>query len=241
MPIVQAYHILIRYPYIVIQPIIIDIILLAILFGTQALTLTSESSSRVLMAVGMPSMFHLFSLPFSWFLFVAILLWSFGQGGYIRSLIASCTGTTLSMSQLMKANMRYGLPFLFLQLAMMLATSAVMALLILFFGTIGLGAGLLFFLVFRVLLIYLEFTMVTDRLSFDTALRRAFQTLKQHWPPSIAMAVSLLIFSGMASLLVNRFHSPPMLIGYLIIYDVLMSVFLLALMLTYMDARKYEG
>ncbi|WP_195572342.1 hypothetical protein [Paenibacillus sp. 1001270B_150601_E10] len=241
MSIVQAFRTLKRHPYVILQPIVIDMILLGLLLVSHAFPLESQSSSRVILSMGLPSIFQLFSLPFSWFLLVVILLWSFGQGGYIRALVAACEDTSLPTAQIMKANTRYGLPFMFLYFALLLATSAAGALLLLLFGTIGSGAALLFFLAFRVLFVYLEFTMVTDRLPFDAAFRRAFQTLKQHWPASIGMAALILIFSGAASLIANLYTAPILLLVILVVYNVMMTLLFIALMHTYNEARRYEG
>ncbi|WP_339320947.1 hypothetical protein [Paenibacillus sp. FSL W8-0194] len=241
MPILEACRTFRRHPYIVLQPFLIDAILLVVLYGSQASQIQSQWSSRVMLGMGIPSVFQLFSLPFTWFMLVAALLWSFAQGGYIRTLDAACRGSELPVSQMMRANLRYGLPFLLLQAAIMLAASAASTLLIVMFGAIGSGAALLFLIVFRILFVYLEFTIVTDRVPFDAAFRRAFQTLKQHGPASVGMGVAILAVSGLASLAANLFTKPIPLMLILIVYDAVMTVLLLALMLTYREARRYEG
>lgn len=240
MPILQSFRTLMRHSYVVIQPIIIDMILLAILITTQPWQLESQWSSRVILSMGIPSVFQLFSLPFSWFLLLVIILWSFGQGGYIQAIAAACKDNKLTVTQMMKANSRYGIPFMLLQFAIMLSTSALAALLLLLFGGIGPGAVLVFFIAFRVLFVYLEFTIVTDKVPFDAAFRRAFHTFKQHWPASIGMAVTILAFSGVASLLANWYTAPLLLVLILVLYNVAMSVLLIALMHTYNEARRYE-
>lgn len=169
------------------------------------------------------------------------VIWSFAQGGYIRTLAAACRGSKLPVSQMMRANLRYGLPFLLLQAAIMFAASAASTLLIVMFGAIGSGAALLFLIVFRILFVYLEFTIVTDRVPFDAAFRRAFRTLKQHGPASVGMGVAILAVSGLASLAANLLTKPIPLMLILIVYDAVMTVLLLALMLTYREARRYEG
>jgi len=241
MPILEACRTFKKHPYIVLQPFLIDAILLAILYGSQAGHITSRWSSRVILGMGIPSVFQLFSLPLTWFMLVAALLWSFAQGGYISTLAAACRGSKLQASRMMRANLRFGLPFLLLQAAIVLATSTASTLLILLFGAIGSGASLLFFIAFRILFVYLEFTIVTDRVPFDAAFRRAFRTFKQHWPASVGMAVAILAVAALASLIANRFSAPIPLILILVAYDTIMSVLLLALMLTYQEARRYEG
>ncbi|MDR9855036.1 hypothetical protein RJP21_15580 [Paenibacillus sp. VCA1] len=241
MPILEACRTFKKQPYIVLQPFLIDAILLAVLYGSHAWEVQSQWSSRVILGIGIPSVFQLYSLPFTWFMLAAAVLWSFAQGGYISTLAAACRGSKLHASQILRANLRFGPPFLLLQAAMVLATSTVSTLLILLFGAIGSGAALLFFIAFRILFVFLEFTVVTDRVPFDAAFRRAFRSLKQHWPASVAMAAVILVVSGLASLAANLFAAPVQLVLILIVYDTMMSVLLLALMLTYQEARRYEG
>ncbi|MFD3272373.1 hypothetical protein ACE3MS_19970 [Paenibacillus dendritiformis] len=240
MPLTQAFQQLRRNPIIAFVPMLLDLAILALSVAWSGWQLTSQWSYRIVLEMGLPSIMHLYNLPFSWAQLLLITVWSFAQGGYVKALATACEGGSVDADHMVRNSLAFWVPFLGLNIAMLLAKAAVSSLLIMKFGSIGAGASLLAFAVLRIVFIYLEFTIVTDRIHFDAAFRRSAHYFKQNWPSALAMAVLLLAASGVASLAANWFAAPAAVILIIVLYSLMMSLLQTALMLTLNEAKRWS-
>lgn len=240
MPLTQAVRCLRRNPIIAFVPMLLDLGILALSVAWSGWYLTSQWSYRIVLEMGLPSIMHLYNLPFTWAQLLLIAVWSFAQGGYIKALATACEGGIADPDQMARSSLVFWVPFLGLNIAVLLAKAAGASLLIMLFGSIGAGASLLAFAALRIVFIYLEFTIVADRLHFDAALRRSAHYFKRNWPSALAMALLLVAASGAASLAANRFAAPAAVLLIIVLYSVMISLLQTAMMLTLYEAKRWS-
>ena len=238
MPFFQSFRLLRHNLNILLIPITLDLIVLAVMIATTGWQLHSQWSYRIVLEMGLPSVFHLFNIPLTWVHVIVMLVWAFAQGGYIKALVSIIEGQPVRAAQVVKNGLKYWVPFAFLNITVLLAKAAASSLLIIMFGSIGAAASLLLFMVMRVLVVYWEFTVVVDNVNFDTAFRRSMKYFKHNSLSAIGMALIMFAASGAASVLANYFVMPAAVVVTMFIYSFIMSIIQLTLMLTLRETKR---
>lgn len=238
----RAFVLLHRNLVVLIYPILLD--LTALYMGWSFIDLSSPSklSLRVILEMGLPSVSHLVSTPPTWIAVMFMLLVStFAQGGFIGGLFSMAKSEELGFSQFVIDGRKYWLRFIFLNTIVLLAKIAVTSLLIVLFGIIGVSAAFIFFVVLRILYIYLEFTMVIDNLNMDTALRKCRQYWKLDVPKTIVLISILFLVSGSVSVLIHWYWTPGVIVSGIFLYAYLMTWIQLAFMLVLYETREQNA
>lgn len=169
---------------------------------------------------------------------VLLLLRCYAQGGYIAGLQSIARGGKPDLAHFMRNGKAWFIPFIMYNIIVYIAMIGVTLGLSALFGPVGPFFSLLVFAVLRIVWIYLEFTMVVDRLSWDQVLGRS----RSYWNGSrskTAIAVVVLyVASGGISLLLHRFWSPAAVIVALLAYAYVMTGIQLALMIQLCRMRE---
>ncbi|WP_018757457.1 hypothetical protein [Paenibacillus terrigena] len=250
----RAFVQILRYPMLILCPIILDLI--AYLLGGALVGFigTSSLSYRLILEMGLPSVSHLINIPLlpnqlqfmnipgvptiGWAAVVLmLLLMTFAQGGYIGILWQASIGEPASIRGFIREGKVYWIRFIFLYLMIMFAKTAVTTLLVMLFQGIGLFLSLLVFIVLRILFIYLEFTIVVDRSQLDAALRRSRQYFKQSRLKTMVLVFCLFVVSGLLSTLIHQLWSPYAILAGIVIGAYVVSVIQLALMMVLSQVR----
>ncbi|WP_318615654.1 hypothetical protein [Sporosarcina sp. YIM B06819] len=160
----------------------------------------------------------------------AIILGAFLQGGYIGYLAAIVENRAFSFKALVSMGLRNWIQFIILEVILFFGKIGVTALLALFFGIIGVFASLVFFITLRIIYIYLEFTMVVDRVGITGALKKSRSYLMQSILISLLLVLVMYIVSSLLSFVLHYFWSPIAVIGLTVIYAYVMTAIQLLLM-----------
>ncbi|MDQ8737624.1 hypothetical protein [Paenibacillus sp. LHD-38] len=253
----KAFPRLHRQLRLVIYPIILDAV--SFMAGWYMIGFSGESrlSCRVILEMGMPSVTHLLNTPlfanqteflnipgkpsFAWIVVALIMLLSaFAQGGFISALWNMTDSKSVNFKSFIRDGRKHWIRFIGLYVMIMLAKIAVTSLLVMLFGIAGTLVSLLFFIVMRVQFIYLEFTMVIDRMSIDAALRQSRRYLKQSGLQTITLLPAMFIVSGGLSLIIHWLWMPLAIAAGIVVYAYLMSAIQLAFMISFRQAREQD-
>lgn len=172
--------------------------------------------------------------------FLMLIVYCLVQGGYIASLHVIATTGEMSFKHFFRSSKAFFLRFATYYITVFLAKISITLGLVAIFGVVGLFLSLLVFIVLRILFIFLEFTIVVDRLSWDQVLGQSRAYLKSSLFRSGAVILVMYVSSGMLSLLLHRFWSPAALIVGILSYSYVMSGIQLALMLILCKERMKE-
>ncbi|CAM4122936.1 hypothetical protein L1N85_06190 [Paenibacillus alkaliterrae] len=254
----DAFTRLYRQLWIVSFPIILDTV--SFMAGWYMIGFTGESrlSWRVILEMGMPSVSHLFNTPllanqieflnnagkpsFAWIAVALIMLLSaYAQGGFISALWNMTERKTATFKSFIRDGRKHWIRFIGLYVMIMLAKIAVTSLLVLLFGIAGTLVSLLFFIVMRVLFIYLEFTMVIDRMSIGAALRQSRRYMKLSGPQTTALILAMFLISGAISVIIHWIWQPVAIVTGIVVYAYLMTAIQLAFIMTLRQAREEDS
>jgi len=255
MGIQRAFVQVLRYPILILCPILLDLI--AYLLGGALVGFigTSTLSYRLILEMGLPSVSYLMNTPLlpnqvqfmnlpgvptiGWAAVVLmLLLMTFAQGGYIGTLRQASIGEPASVGLFMREGKAYWIRFIFLYLMIMFAKTAVVTLLVMLFQGIGLFLSLLVFIVLRILFIYLEFTIVVNQSQLDAALRGSRQYFKQSKWKTMMLVFCLFVVSGLMSMLIHQLWSPYAILAGIVLGAYVISAIQLALMMVLCQARE---
>ncbi|MCJ8009405.1 hypothetical protein ACFFF5_18340 [Lederbergia wuyishanensis] len=241
---------------LILIPIIYDFISLGLGLLLVGFNGKEMLSSRLILEMGIPSASHLSNIPlfanhvdllhisdkghsFSWIVIVVmIIIGAFLQGGYISFLHSIVIGNDFRFSSFLKDGRKNWIQFIFLHMIVFLGKISVTAFLVIFFNIIGVFASLVIFLILRIIYIYLEFTIVVDRVSVAKALKLSNVYLKRSLPFSLCLIIVMYIFSSSISLMLHRLWSPITIIGTIVVYSYLMSIMQIAFMSLFCRLKK---
>ena len=230
-----------HYP-LILYPIIFDFISLFIGWYLIGFHGTDKISIRLILEMGLPSLGHISNIPiftnmtdflnvdvtipsYTWIVVVTmIIIGAFLQGGYISYLYAIVKGNDFHFSKFLKAGKRNWMQFIFLEIIIFLAKFGLTAFLTLFFGIVGVAASLGFLFAFRVIFVYLEFTIVIDRISVSTALKNSRIYFKKSLFMTLFLIIVMYIISATLSYFLHLLWSPLTIIAFIFIYAYIMSI-----------------
>lgn len=248
MVFIQAFRKIHRHYILIIYPILYDLISLAIGLSIVGFYGKEIVSIRLILEMGLPSVSHLSNIPlfvnnidflniqekipsYSWMIVVLmILMGAFLQGGYISYLYSIVKGERFRFPQFLSAGKKHWIQFIILEIIIFLGKLSITAFLFLFFNMIGVFASLIFFIVFRIMFIYLEYTIVVDRVSVAAAVKQSREYLKKALIDSLALIIIMYAVSSGISFLLHIYWSPFTIIGLIVVYAYLMSVIQIAFM-----------
>lgn len=252
---VNAFGRLNRNLLVVLYPIILDLASFLLGLGAAGFYGQPGWSLRIILEMGLPSVGHLLNTPLfanrteflnhpagipesMWLAVVAMLLVSaFAQGGFIGSLLKIAEGEKAGFSRFIAYGRKSFLQFVFLYALFFLAKIALTALLAILFGYVGVFAAFLCFVVLRVAYIYLEFTIVADRVHLNAAFKKSWSYLKASLPETALVAGGMFLVSGALSLLMHRIWTPWIIVTGVLAYAYVMSGIQLAFMLVMAKTR----
>lgn len=227
----------------------------AIAAGWAAIGFRGEPgwSIRLMLEMGLPSIGHILNRPLPANMvefaiaagtptggatFAALLaLACFAQGGYIALLRTAVGGGRLSARQFARSGARAMPRFAVLAVATLFAKSALSLLLAALFGVAGLLMALLALFIFRVIHIYLEFTMYADELDFVSAMKPARRALGDTAGLTLAVAAVMYGITFGLSAAVHRCWSPVAVLAAAPVHAYAMAVLQTAFMLLFRQAR----
>ena len=256
MIVIDACKKLNRNIIILLCPILYDVI--ALTFGVSFVGFYGKDvmSIRMILEMGMPSVSHLSNIPLLMndigFLSIpveipfsalvvtitVILLGALLRGGYIGCLAAIAESKIFNFKGLVSIGLRNWIQFIILELILLFGKIGVTAFLALFFGIIGVFASLVIFITLRIIFVYLEFTMVVDRVGITGAIKKSRNYLMQSLFSSLPLVVLMYIVASLLSLFLHRFWSPVVVIIMIAIYAYMMSVIQLLLMKVLIQTKE---
>jgi hypothetical protein len=248
--IIRAFKTLNRNLFIILIPILIDLLALAAGLRFMPLYEVSESPFIIIYEIGLPSLSHILDkpllansfkylaafqeLPIALILIVLsfLLFNSLGQGSYIGLLYKLVEKERVKGHHVLYYARRFWLRFFLLALILLLFQVSVITFLVLFLNLIGSFAGMLLFLFLRIFFIYFEFSMVIHDTNFTKALAKARGYFKQHAVETYMVLPLLFITAGLLSYVLHQFWSLGSIILFIVIYSYLMTGLQIALMMS---------
>lgn len=241
---------------IVIYPIIFDLIALFVSLSVLGFYGESMLSSRLILEMGLPSVSQISNIPFfinniDFFnvqvelpnhtiliVLAFLIVGAFIQGSYIGHLQAIATDQEYNFSKFKSIGRRNWIQFIILELMVFFGKVLVATIFISFYEAIGGFIALAIFFVLRILFIYLEMTMVVDRLGVAQAFSKSRLYFKKSILTTIALIFTLYLVSSGASLVLHWFWSEATLIISIIIYALIMSFIQLTFMMTLCQTKE---
>lgn len=222
-------------------PIMYDFLSFVIGWSIVGMDGKERTSIRLILEMGLPSASHVSNIPlfannidllnspnlaaYTWLIvIIMIVIGAFLQGGYIHYLYSIVSGKNFNLSQFFYAGKKSWLQFIFLGIILFFGKIAVTSFLVLMFKMIGIFAALVFFICLRILFIYLEFTIVVDRVSITAALKLSRGYLKNSLLVSFTLIFIMYTTSSLISFLIHWFWGPLMVAGSVFAYGYVMSV-----------------
>ncbi|MEH7275051.1 hypothetical protein [Neobacillus vireti] len=241
MLLVDAFKKVHHHIALIFIPIMYDLLSFVIGWSIVGMDGKERTSIRLILEMGLPSVSHVSNIPlfannidllnspklpsYTWLIIIMmIVIGAFLQGGYIRYLYSIVSGKTFNFSQFLQFGKNNWLQFIFLGIIILLGKISVTGFLVLMFNMIGVFAALVFFICMRILLIYLEFTIVVDRVSIAAALKLTRGYLKNSLLLSFTLIFIMYTTSSLISFLIHWFWGPLMMVGSVFIYGYVMSV-----------------
>jgi len=235
---------------IILYPIVLDIIALSAGWGLGGFNGQPMWSMKWLLEMGIPSLSELSNLPLlantmdylklfdqegSIVAVVVILLLllvlCFAQGGYISGLYAIASDQKLNFHQFLHNGKTFFSRFVLYNIMVYLLKIGVTLALAALLGSAGLFISLVVFIVLRIVFIYLEFTMVVDRLSWDQVLGHSRTYFKSSFSQTGTVILIMYVSSGLLSLLLHRLWSWEAVIVGVFVYAYVMTGIQLAFMI----------
>lgn len=227
--------------FLIVYPILFDLFALAV--GLWMIGFTGEKvvSIRMILEVGIPSTGHLSNIPLfanmmeflnysgsmidiaPMIVILIVIAGAFLQGGYIGHVAAIVKNKTYSISDFLKSGRKNWIQFILLEIIVFLLKIAMTAFLAIFFGIIGVFASLVFMIVLRIIFIYLEYSMVIDRIGILPAFKRSRQYLLGSMVSSLVLIVVMYAVSSSLSLLLHYYWSQSLVLVMIFVYAYLMS------------------
>jgi len=247
----EAYRRLNGARKLVVFPVVLDALALAAGWSLAGFAGEPRQSLKWLLDIGLPSLSHISNNPLlansldylrlfgrdgsaAGIAIVAVFLLfrSFAQGGYIAGLQSIATGGKPDMAHFMRNGKAMFIPFVVYNVIVYIAMIGVTLGLSALFGPAGQFFSLLVFAVLRIVWIYLEFTMVVDRLSWDQVLgrSRSYWNGNGSWAKTAIAVGVLYVVSGGTSLMLHLLWSPAAVIAALLVYAYVITGIQLALM-----------
>ncbi|MCQ6559074.1 hypothetical protein [Paenibacillus mendelii] len=253
----EAYRRLNRNLSILLYPIILDMIALGAGWGLAGFRGEPQWSLKLLLDMGLPSLSHSLNLPvlantlgyLSLFgqegsvpavivVLLLLLVLCYAQGGYIASLQLIASGAKPSFSQFMRSGRVFFVRFFMFNAIVFAAQMGLTLGLSALFGSAGLFFSLLVFIVLRIIFIYIEFTMVVDRLSWDQVLGQSRAYFRSSLAQTGMIVVVLVAGSGLISLLLHRTWSLAAIIIGIPVYAYVITGIQLALMMVLLQTKS---
>ncbi|GGD66281.1 hypothetical protein [Paenibacillus nasutitermitis] len=252
-----AYRRLNRNLTFLVYPIALDAIALGIGWLLAGFVKQPAWSLKLLLDMGLPSLSHLLNQPqlantidylrlfgeegaavsaAAVILLLFVLCWA--QGGYIAGLQTIATDGKPDVAHFIRHGRASFARFVLFRIIVFLAKISVTLGTTALFGTAGLFLSLLVFMTLRIVFIYLEFTMVERRLSWDRVLGQSRAYFSSALSDTAKIVVVLFASSGLCSFLLHRFWSPAAAIAGIIIYAYVMTGLQVALMTVLTQTRS---
>lgn len=226
---------------LILIPILFDLLSFVIGWGIVGMDGKGRASIRLILEMGLPSAGHVSNIPVfannlellnspnlpsnTWLIVIMMMvIGAFLQGGYISCLYSIVNGKAYDFLQFLRDGKKNWMQFIFLGIILLLGKVAVTSFLVLMFNIIGVFAALVFFICLRILFIYLEFTMVVDRVSIAGALKISRGYLKNSLLLTFTFIFIMYATSSLISFLIHWFWGPLMMIGTVLVYGYVMSV-----------------
>ena len=248
-----------RNAIIFIYPIVYD--LLALSLGLYLMGFNGQTmfSSKLILEMGFPSVSHISNIPllanqvyffngpvditvFTGIVVVSlIVIGAFLQGGYIHSLYAIGKNGKYSSVEFVKYGKKNWLQFILLGVIMYFLKISLTAFLVIFFSTIGGFVALIALLVLRIVFIYLEFTIVLDKLPIPEALKKSRHYFAKSFLPTSITVVIMYIISLSLSIILHKIWSPIFVIAMILFYAYIMTLIQMVFMTILSRARKEKN
>lgn len=246
----NAYAQLNRNWTIILYPIVLDIFALWAGWKLGGFSGEQKWSLKWLLDMGLPSLSHLSNIPLfantmdflrifgqegsavsTVVIFILLLVLCFVQGGYITGLHTIASDNKPNLAQFFRNGKAFFIHFLLYNMMVYLLKIGVTLGLTAFLGSAGLFLSLLVFIALRIVFIYLEFTMVVDRLSWDQVLGQSRVYFKSSLSLTSATILVMYVSSGLLSLLLHRLWSIEAVIVGVIVSAYVMTGIQLAFMM----------
>lgn len=153
-----------------------------------------------------------------------ILIRAFLQGGYIHFLASIIKDDNFYFKKFIYFGKKYWLQFTILEFMVYLLKISLAAFFIIFFPNIGSITALFSMVVLRTIFIYLEFTIVEDRVNIPTALKLSRRYFFQSFFPTTTLVIIMYILSATLSYLLHQHWSFILIICMIVIYSYLMTL-----------------
>lgn len=255
--IIQACRKLNRNIVILLFPILFDLLAFILALSFVGFAGKGMVSIRMILEMGMPSISHLSNIPLfsSGFEFLSIaetmplnallvtitlvLAGAFLQGSFIGCLTAIAEDRLVAFKDLLRIGLRNWIQFILLEMIFLFGKIGITAFLAMFFGIIGVFASLVFFITLRIVFIYLEFTMVVDRVGVVGAFKKSRGYLMRSLLVTLPLVLVMYVTASLLSLALHYFWSPVTIIILTVIYAYVMTAIQLSLM-TVLHETKAE-
>lgn len=227
---------------IFLYPIILDVIALAIGIYLVGFIGKPMFSIKLILEMGFPSVSHISNISMFanqttilneldavhvyvvLIVIILIMLRAFFQGGYIQYLSNIIKEKKYSFKQFMHAGRKYWLQFILLELVVYLLKISLAAFLLLFFPLAGSVFTLFFLIGFRIIFIYLEFTIVEENVSIPVAVKRCRKYYFKSFYPTTALIIFMYLLTSLLSYLLHQYWSYAMIFGMIVIYAYVMTI-----------------
>ena len=256
MAIVQAFRTLHKHMYLLAIPIVFDLVALVVGLRIVGFYGTSTISIRIPLEMGLPSISHLLNIPIFansvdflqnadepnlvilLVIGISVIVSAFFQGGYVSGLWTAVQDKKMSVADFVKNGKRYWMQFILLEVIFFLGKILLTTFLVFFFQVIGVGAAFIFFIVFRILVIYLEFTIVVDHISIDKAIKKSYSYFKQSVIPTMIVIVLMYMVTSGISFITHWLWAPWIIVGAILVNGFLMSGIQLMFMANLLEIKR---
>lgn len=237
-----------RNGIIFVYPIVYDLVALTV--GLYFIGFNGQSmfSIKLILEMGFPSVGHIANIPLFAnqitflngpvettiysvaIVLILIVFRTFLQGGYIQSLHTVVEGGYYSFSEFIKAGKKNWPQFIILEILLYFLKISLTAFLVIFFPGIGGFVALSTLIILRMIFIYLEFTIVLDRVPIPKALTLSRTYLAKSFLPTMLTIIVMYVICSLLSLLLHIMWSPTIVIGMIVVYIYIMTLIQLVFM-----------
>jgi len=155
---------------------------------------------------------------------ILVMLRAFFQGGYIQFLSNIIKEKKFSFKQFIHAGRKYWLQFMLLEIVIYLLKICLASFLLLFFPLAGSAFTLFFLIGFRIIFIYLEFTIVEDNVSIPAAIKKSRKYYFKSFYPTTTLIIVMYLLTSLLSYLLHHYWSYAMVFSMIFIYAYLMTI-----------------
>lgn len=247
MNILSSIRDIFRHLYIIIYPIVFDIIALLIGISLIGLQGRKTESANLILEMGIPSVSHIANFPtfvnhvnflnlqekvsvlMILIVIFMLIVRSFLQGGYIQNLYHIELKSPFSFSHFIQYGKRSWVQLFFLEIIIFLVKIAALTFFVMVFNVIiGQFASLGFLIFLRIVYIYLEMTMVVDHVNIPKGLRRSWGYLKDSFFPSFPLIFVMFVVAGSISFVLHKYWSIYFIFFIIGFYALVMTIIQMA-------------